>query len=303
MPTLLSGLLPLILGSPVLMREASGDQITATLLKRSLEARSEVLSDAFEHISFSSEDPAFKELLTAPCVVATGSDETIRAISNQLEPHQRLVAYGHQFSIGLVGSEIDFDQDALRRLSDAFALDIVRWDQTGCLSPVIIYLVGLDRRASLDFADSLSRSLDQLHERSPRGELSMATRASLANEIAEAQMRQLEGSSKLFEGHDSIVSLENDATSRPAPLHRFIRLMPTASLAELRESLKGFAGHLSSVASIGLPLDADQEFRELLDRIGVSRITSPGRLQTPPVDWPHDGMPLLSPMMRFIQSD
>jgi hypothetical protein len=303
MTALHSGVLPLILGSPVLMREASSDQITAPLLKRSLEARSEILADAFERIAFSTEDAAFNELLTAPCVVATGSDATIRSISDRLAPHQRFVAYGHQFSIGLIGSKINLDEDAIRQLSHAFALDIVRWDQTGCLSPVVIYLVGLDPGESSIFASSLSRSLDFYHERSPRGDLSTAVGANIANEISEARMRQSNGMSTLFEGIDSVVILESDAANRPAPLHRFVRLMPLASTTELRECLRPFAGHLSSVASTGFTSEEDEELREWLGRIGVSRITKPGRLQTPPIDWPHDGMPLFSPMVRFVQSE
>jgi hypothetical protein len=303
MTTLHSGLLPLIIGSPVLMREASGDQVTAKLLKRSLEAHSEILANAFESVSFSTEDAAIDELLKAPCVVATGSDQTIRAISDRLTPHQRFVAYGHQFSIGLIGSEIEPGQDSLRKLSDAFALDIVRWDQTGCLSPVVIYLVGLDPMKSSSFASSLAQSLDFYHEKSPRGDLSTATQANRANEVAEAKMRQSNGLAMLFEGLDSVVILESDATNRPAPLHRFIRLMPVASLTALTKCLRPFAGHLSSVAATGFVPDEVEELHNRLSGIGVSRITMPGRLQTPPIDWPHDGMPLFSPMVRFVQSD
>ncbi|MEO1936301.1 MAG: acyl-CoA reductase [Myxococcales bacterium] len=303
MTTLHSGVLPLVLGSPVLMREASGDQITAKLLKRSLETRSQVLAAAFESISFSTEDVAFEELLTAPCVVATGSDQTIRSISDRLAPHQRFVAYGHQFSIGLLGSQFVLGQDSLRELTNDFALDIVRWDQTGCLSPVVIYLVGLDPTESSAFANSLTQSLNLYHEKSPRGALPTATQANLANEVAEARMRQSNGTSMLFEGIDSVVTLESDATNRPAPLHRFIRLMPVATLTALRECLGPFAGRLSSVAVSGFAPDEDEELQELLARLGVSRITKPGHLQTPPIDWPHDGMPVFSPMTRFIQSD
>jgi len=40
-----------------------------------------------------------------------------------------------------------------------------------------------------------------------------------------------------------------------------------------------------------------------LTHLGVSRLTFPGRLQTPPVDWPHDGLPLFGPLARFVVSD
>lgn len=303
MPTLLSGLLPLILGSPVLLREASGDRVTASLLKRSLEARSEVLARAFERISFASEDAAFAELLDAPCIVATGSDETIQSISNRLRPSQRFVAYGHQFSIGILGSKMGDAGTSIQQIAEAFALDIARWDQMGCLSPVVIYLVGLEPSMNEKIADILGRALDDLHERMPRGDVSKSVLASHANEIAEARMRQAGGAAMLCEGSDSVVVLESGTNPRPAPLHRFIRLMPVDSFDDLKNALVPFAGHLSTVAAIGFSPDDVRNLHDALSRLGVSRITEPGRLQTPPIDWPHDGMPLLTPMARFIQSN
>jgi hypothetical protein len=303
MPTLLSGLLPLILGSPVLMREASGDRATASLLKRSLDARSPEMSAAFEHLFFTKEDVAFTEMLDAPCVVATGSDETIRSISTRLQPHQRFVAYGHQFSVGILGPRLAAEHDALRRGITGFALDIARWDQTGCLSPVILYLVGLDPATNLTIAGLLAEALEELHVSMPRGPLSVRVGASHANEIAEARMRQANERASLFEGTDSVVVLEMSSEPRPAPLHRFIRLLPVADIDTLGESLAAFAGQLSTVASIGFPETESQRLRAILANIGVSRFSQPGRLQTPPIDWPHDGMPLLSPLARFTQSD
>jgi hypothetical protein len=301
MPTLLSGLLPLILGSPVLLREASGDRVTAGLLKRSLEKRSEILAAAFEHISFASEDTAFAELLVAPCVVATGSDETIRSISNRLLPSQRFVAYGHQFSIGILGPHLPESEDSIKRISEAFALDIARWDQLGCLSPVVLYLVGLDPSTNESIANALASALENLQGTMPRGSMSTAVRAGHANEIAEARMREAEGLATLFEGSDSVVVLEANTDPRPAPLHRFIRLMPVASLDRLEEALAPFSGHLSNVATTGFSPDQARDLIEFLSRLGTSRLTNPGRLQTPPIDWPHDGMPLLTPMARFVQ--
>ncbi len=303
MPTLLSGLLPLILGSPVMLRQTSADPVTAGLLKRSLEARSGILAAAFEPISFASEDLAFNELLTAPCVVATGSDETIRSISNRLLPSQRFVGYGHQFSIGVIGPRVSETEDSIQGIGEAFALDVARWDQLGCLSPVVLYLVGLSPSTNETIATALASALENLDQRMPRGALTTSVRASHANEVAEARMRAAGGAAALCEGVTSVVVLEASTDPRPAPLHRFIRLMPVASIDLLEEALAPFSGHLSNVASAGF---SRQEMRDLagcLQRMGVSRLTAPGWLQTPPIDWPHDGMPLFTPMARFVQSE
>lgn len=307
MPTILSVLLPLILGSPVLLREASNDRSTAALLKRSLDAQNPTLARAFEHLTFAADDVAMNLLLEAPCIVATGSDETIRSVSSRLRPSQRFLAYGHRFSIGILGPVLKLDDEAIRQVAEGFALDVARWDQTGCLSPVVIYLVGGEPSSGPMIARATSDALERISRRMPRGEISTAVAASHASERAEARMRQ--GSAEtsrdtmLFEGEDYTVVLEANAQARPAPLYRFLRLMPVDSIGELERALSPFRGQLSSVAFTGFSPGQADELRQSLVRFGASRFTKPGRLQTPPVDWPHDGMPLLTPIARFVQSD
>ena len=116
-------------------------------------------------------------------------------------------------------------------------------------------------------------------------------------------MRQSSNRGMLFEGEDYTVVLEADARPRPAPLYRFLRLMPVESLVELERALAPFAGQLSNVAVAGFRAEEERELEARIRRFGASRFTKPGRLQTPPIDWPHDGMPLLTPMARFTQSD
>lgn len=307
MPTMLSVLLPLVLGSPVLLRETSNDRTTGALLMRTLESRNATLARAFEYLAFSADDIAFDTLLEAPCIVATGSDETIRSISRRLRPSQRFLAYGHRFSIGVFGPAQEFDDEAIRRAAEGFAVDVARWDQTGCLSPVVIYLVGGEPSIEKSLARATADALEVISHSMPRGEITTAVAASHATERAEARMRlgssENSRESMLFEGEDYTVVLESNAKARPAPLHRFLRLMPVDSLEELDRALAPFRGQLSNVAVAGFSPDKTDELQRRIIRFGASRFTEPGRLQTPPVDWPHDGMPLLTPIARFTQSD
>lgn len=301
MPTLLTSLLPLLLGSPVLLRESSKDPVTGRLLARSLAARDTDLARAFEPIELPTEDgDALASLLAAPCVVATGGDETMRAIAARLRADQRFVAYGHRVSIAIVGPQAAGELD---RIAGAIALDVARWDQTGCLSPIAVLLVGLGAEARRDVASAVARALDALATAMPRGELPVATRALHAAERADARMRAASGRAQLFEGRDSLVVLEDDAELRSAPLHRFLRLLPVASVEALRFALDALGAPLSNVALAGFPPEERREIAAELARHGASRITSPGRLQTPPVDWPRDGMPLFTPLARFASKD
>jgi len=320
MPTILSGLLPLVLGSPVLLRETSKDSVTAALLARSLEARDERLARSFEHISFRSTDQAaFDVALEAPCVVASGSDETIASVSRRLDPRQRFVAHGHRFSIVLLGPDIANDPSGVGEVAEGIALDVARWDQSGCLSPVIVYLLEVDATVAEEIARGISEALTSLASSMPRGRVAPEIRAQISSERSEARMRSASGPGLSFEGSDHSVILEVDARPRPAPLHRFLRLMPVHSPDALFAALAPFSGHLSNIAMAGFPrgisadapadsthtISTDPLFTVLLaelSRLGVSRFTRPGHMQTPPVDWPHDGMPVFTPLARFAHS-
>ncbi|MFO0689347.1 MAG: acyl-CoA reductase [Myxococcota bacterium] len=298
MPTLLTSLLPLVLGSPVLLRETSKDPVTGRLLARSLAARDTDLARAFEPIELPTEDgEALAGLLSAPCVVATGGDDTMRAIAARLRADQRFVAYGHRVSIAVVGPDT---AGALEPIAAGLALDVARWDQTGCLSPIVALLVGLGPETQRDLAAAIARALDALSTSMPRGELPIATRALHASERAEARMRAASGRAQLFETRDALVVLEEDATARPAPLHRFLRLLPVASIGALAPALEALGAPLSNVALAGFGSDAKGELAATLAHHGASRVTRPGRLQTPPVDWPRDGWPLFVPLARFV---
>ena len=322
MPTILSSLLPLVLGSPVLLRETRKDPVTASLLARSIQAADPELSRAFEAVSFPAVDlSAYAIALEAPCVVATGSDETLAAISSRLDSSHRFVGYGHRFSIAILGREIANSEPLLEEVAAGLALDLARWDQSGCLSPVVAYLVDVPKSVASRLAHQISERLAELSHNMPLGDLPPSQGASIASERSEAKMRAASGMGMLVETPNHTITLEADAQPRPAPLGRFLRLMPVESPDALVRALEPFSGHLSNVALAGLAVsgatnihseknaDAPNNTSQTsiksllgwLSRAGVSRFTKPGRLQTPPIDWPHDGQPVFSPLSRFTQ--
>lgn len=320
MPTILSSLLPLVVGSPVLLRETSKDPVTASLLSRSLAARDEGLAKSFEAVAFPADDvAAFDVALKAPCIVATGSDETLADVARRLAPSQRFVPYGHKFSVAAVGPAAIEDAATLSATAAGISLDVARWDQSGCLSPVVVYAVGLNNGDTKSLATAISACLEELATSMPRGALPPARAVVTANERSEARMRLTGTEGLLFEGTQHTVVLEVDAEPRPAPLSRFLRIMPVDSEEFFVQALERFSGHISTVSIAGLSLGLGEAIANnrsaerspspteslfaRLARVGVSRVTKPGRSQTPPVDWPHDGLPLFTPVARFIQSD
>jgi len=299
MPTLLSLLLPLVLGSPVLAKPASRDPVTADLVAASLAEIDPLLGRCVALNTFSHDDEAAAALFFASeCVVATGSDETLARVATRVAPPQRLVAYGHRLSLAVV-SGAAMRGDALRETAAGLATDIALWDQLGCLSPLVVFVEGEHAGAAL--ADELARALAAAGRRWPRGDLSTAAAAQIRSERSEAEMRRAAGRALRVHACEELgwtVVLEDDASQRPAPLHRFVRVSPVSSRAELLCALQPLAPHLAGVALAGFGGETRELSRALLD-LGASRVCAPGRLQAPPLGWHHDGQPLLLPLARL----
>jgi hypothetical protein len=308
-PTLLQCLLPLILRAPVLARTTSRDPVTARLVAASIAEVDDELGRCIEVIEFPSDDhPAMGSVLEAPCVVVSGSDDTIRDVAERVGPSQRLVAYGHKLSIAVVGHEATRGE-SLRRLVEGLSLDVGLWDQLGCLSAVSVYVVDDEPYAAADrVAGELFSALATLEREMPRGPLAAVTAAAIARERSEAEMRAAAGQDLVV--HASAGTLytvvrEADLRWRPSPLHRFVRVYGAANLAELVGALAPLSPVLSAAAVAGFSDEGDEPtstsvVAKTLADLGASRICAPGRLQAPPLDWRHDGRPILLPLARFV---
>ena len=281
MPTITSLMAPLLLHSPVLVKPASRDPVTACLFAECLRDIDPELGAAIEVVAFSSEDATSRQaFLDSECVVATGSDETVAAVTANVRAGARLVTHGHRLSVAVVAPEH----------AKATALDVALWDQLGCLSPVAVYCDSAQVEA---FAHALADALAEIETRLPRGELPTAVAAAIRRERDEAEMRRAGGIDVGVLGDPDLrwtVVREADSRWRPAPLHRFVRVHPVRDRKELFQALAPLAPHLAGI-STHLP-EAE------LAPLGAARICRPGRLQTPPLAWHHDGQPLLAPLAR-----
>lgn len=280
MPTITSLMGPLLLHSPVLAKPASRDPVTADLFAESLRDLDPELGAAIEVIPFASDDSQCAEaFFDADCVVATGSDETVFAITRFVRAGARLVAHGHRLSVAVVGPEH----------AEALALDVALWDQLGCLSPVAAYCDAADAER---LAEALAQALSETEKRLPRGELPTASAAAIRRELDEAAMRRAAGRDVSVRGDEALrwaVVREADAGFRPAPLHRFVRVHPIESRDQLLQALASLAPHLAGIAT-DLPSEVFAPF--------CVRVCTPGTLQAPPLAWHHDGQPLLAPLAR-----
>ncbi len=298
MPALLSVIAPLALRSPVLVKTAARDRITAPLVARSIAAIDPELGRCVEVVGFAGTDAACMEaFLGASCVLATGSDATIAAVAERMRPHQALLRHGHRLSLALLGPE-SCDGGALDAAARGIALDTALWDQLGCLSPIAVYVAG-DTSSCRRVADALARELDAVGRALPRGAVDAGAAALFAHELAGAELRAAAGSQvTVHAARDAswAVVCESEAALRPAPLHRFVRVHPLPAPEQLGHALGPLAAHLAGVAVAGFGR-AQPGVEAGLRALGASRVCSPGELQSPPLDWPRDGLPALGSLI------
>jgi acyl-CoA reductase-like NAD-dependent aldehyde dehydrogenase len=291
MPSVLQILTPLALGSPVLVRPGAHDPVTARAVADALARLDPLLGGCVEVVSFPHADAAAMDALAqAECVVATGSDAAVNAVAARVKPWQRFVGYGHRFSAAVLGRG-----PRLPAACEALARDVALWDQTGCLSPVVLLAVGWrwDERAAL--LDELANVFADRDRHWPLGKLAAEDAAARANEIATAELRAAGvGDADLRRDGAKKWALlaEQGATFRGSPLGRVLRVhfVPTARAAAT--VLAPAAHHLAALGVAEMP---DSDLSALL-ALRPSRLCPLGHMQAPPISWCHDGRGVVLPI-------
>lgn len=301
MPTLTAFLFPLVLHSPVLAKTAARDPVTARIFAEVLARIDPVLARCIEIVSFPRDDESCMEtFLTAECVVATGADGTIRAVSAEVPPTTRFVGYGHRLSVALLGPAA-LSGSALADAARKLARDVALWDQQGCLSPVAVFCEGSAREARA-LGEALGQALDALGGEWPRGEIGAEDAAAVRHARDEALMRRAAGRDVAVFADEALqftVVVEDELRFRAAPLHRFVRIHASRERTTLLHSLEAVARHLAAVALAGFGQDSVAVARAL-GALGASRVCAPGEMQAPPLGWHHDGQLLLAPLARMV---
>jgi hypothetical protein len=237
-------------------------------------------------------DPAV--LARAEAVIAFGSDAAMNSLRAQTHRDQKFITHGHALSLLWLG-----EPDRLTpRQARACAVDILTYDQLGCLSPQAIYV---PPRTDLG---SLGRKLALALDAHWRGMKTKPTRPlPVAARIAEArdEARALGHRVWLPAANHLGWTLIHDPRPEfePSPLHGVIYLRQAGESA-LPRALASVAGRLSTLGIAG-PLSTRLE--SIFLGLGVSRICAAGRMQFPPLTWHHDGRPSLGELVTWIDDE
>jgi len=200
-----------------------------------------------------------------------GRDDTIAEVHAKASPRVSVRGHGSGMGVVLISADGDLGK-AARGLAD----DIVVFDQRGCLSPRIAFVIGDEERASA-LADALHAELDRLDVSVPRGAVPADERAAAGRYVA-----TMTYACRALVGNQHAIGVA--APGAPVVLPPPYRNLHVAACATLGDAAKLLAPLAKGVVIVGS------------DSMGAARALAPawarlaplGMMQRPPLDGPVD---------------
>lgn len=297
-----------LLGSAVLIRPSTHLATLIEAFVRSLALAAPALAAVTWVAHSSADDTTWNRALAshADAVVIHGSDDAVAAWQALARRDALVVAHGHRVSAAFLAAA-GMGEATLSENLRGLALDLCAWDQTGCLSPVTLYVeaggpVSPDEVAQRLVTEALPAveaalppgpwGADVLAERT----LFVRTRMLEAN-VHSSQASHAGHSSHSF-GAAHVLVFADTAPLEGSCLHRVLLVRPVASVDALVETLRRAAPHLQALA-VGGPADLRADLAARLATSGLNRVCTPGQMQRPPLSWSHDGRGCLRPLVRW----
>jgi len=231
----------------------------------------------------------------ADVIIAFGSDATMAALRAQVRGDQRFIAHGHAVSVLWLADPARLTVREAR----ACAIDVLTYDQLGCLSPQAIYLppdADLEKIGA-KVAGALETEWQRLSKK-PSRPLGTRARIAEARDVAHALGHRTWLPPSRHLGWTLIH--DPDPAFTPSPLHGVIYLRVSPA-EELGTNLAPVRGRISTVGVAGTSPSA--RWRDAFLDLGASRFCPAGRMQFPPLSWHHDGRAVLGELVTWIDDE
>lgn len=224
----------------------------------------------------------------AAVVIVFGSDETVAHFRRRTPGGAVFEPHPHRVSLGVIF------HDPAGTSAPLAAADAAAFNQKGCLSPHDFYVAGDARR----YAGQLAAAMAEYERQDPRGPVTVAEAAEIANMRANYRFRAASDPRvQLWESPGSsawTVIYEEDPWFAASCLNRVIFVKP---LPDDLPAALGPAGDV--VAAVGI-WPAAPAHAETAATLHPSRICPLGRMQTPPATWHQEGRQNLAPLVRWV---
>jgi hypothetical protein len=298
----------LLLKAAVLAKTSSREPLLAPLVARAIAEEDSVLGRCVAVAWWKGGAADLDRIAIggAPAILAFGADETVASIARAAAPRARVVLHGSRVSAACVARE-SLSPAGARDTARRAALDIVLYDQQGCLSPHAVYVERGGRVTPAEFAALLADELAAAASTAPpaRG-VEEEARVRLYRTQAEFEAAVGGGAPPRVlapgGGPGWAVIQEIGARFLPGPAHRVVRLHEVGDLSEALAALRPHARRVEAIA-----LEARGPRRPKLiagaASLGVPRVGALGRLQQPSPLGAHGGVGFLAPFVSWTTVD
>lgn len=298
----------------VLFRPSRRDRILAPLLVSEMERLQ--LKGASEPFGVSQIGPISERILCATwphdqanvtsdilgitdSFVYFGGEAPWAALQSSISPETERFYYGPKISFAVTdlnwNPKTEDDLECFESLTNGLAEDAAAYDQQGCLSPAAVFLIGAtsaDREGVLDALGQAFEDHCKRYGTTPEIDpgAAIAIHHLRADYAMDATQKRAVRHSDAVPGW-TLLWDEVDKSLRPTPGYRTLWIYPVKDWEEIIECLRPMAGRIQGMEMaisdhpcLGPPLI------ELLET-GFSRVSMPGEMQSPPLEWKHDENP------------
>lgn len=228
-------------------------------------------------------------------VIVYGGPDAVRTMRTRTPPAIPLVEYGPRVGAVILGPDTtDTELEGLAR-------DTCAYDQAGCVSPRLVYLLGGQSDAEVSavlerLGTALGTKTARLAPVFTTDEEAVDIRAARARyQFDAADGARVLGPADLA----WTILFRSRVAAYSEPLPRVLWVYGIAGLEELGRLRGVLEGRLQALGVAGLSDTDRRRAEELAVELGVSRVTPPGAMAWPPADWRHDGRMQLLPLVRW----
>jgi len=231
-------------------------------------------------------------------VIVYGRAETVRSLRARTPPEIPLVEYGPRLGIACLGPAVSDEELA------ALARDVCAYDQAGCVSPRLVFLLGdfSHQGAVATTVERLAVALGAEAARSPGSPIRDTEAVAIRAARASFQFAAEDGERVL--GADDLgwtVLYRDTLTSYSESLPRTVWASRAVSAGDLRGLSAVLEGRVQAIGVAGLDTETHRKLEQLAVEWGVSRMVRVGEMAWPPPDWRHDGRFQLLPLLRWTE--
>lgn len=226
-------------------------------------------------------------------LVVYGGEAAVLGVRGRARPDQEIITYGPKLGVGVIlpGADVPAAAGALAR-------DVCAYEQQGCVSPRLVFVLGSAEPFAKELAGALARETERIPRRPLRPEEAVATRSARA----EVEFRgYAHGASRVLASERDLawtVLLDDPPCLEVESLPRVVRVSRVGTLEILKRLIQPLSGRIQALGYAG-----DGGLLRLLAEVaadlGVGRLAPLGRLAWPPADWRHDGRYQLLPLLTW----